>query len=226
MVAAALMTAPSPETGARKSGATRGRILDAAARTFRAKGYAGTTLNDIAAAAGMQAGSIYYHFASKEELLGEVLRIGIGRVFDAVRQSAAALAPDAPFEQRLCAAIGSHLAMLLKHGDYSSADIRIFGMVPDPVRRVHLRRRQAYGAWWRQLLAEGRERGAIRADLNPSLVRMLLLGAMNWSTEWYKPARGSIDAMAKTLCTLTLEGLLPRIPDLAPAGRGRRFRAG
>lgn len=207
---AASLTRPVPDAGARKSDATRRRILDAAAGTFRATGYAGTTLNDIAAAAGLQAGSIYYHFASKEELLSEVLSIGIGRVFDAVRKSDQALAAQAPFAERLCAAIRSHLAMLLKHGDYTSADIRIFGMVPDPVRRVHMRRREAYGAWWRELLEAGSAAGAIRADLDLSLVRMLLLGAMNWATEWFKPQRGSTDDIAKTLCVMILQGLQPQ----------------
>ena len=58
----------------------RTRILDEAARLFLARGYAETTLRDIADAAGVKAGSIYYHFDSKEELLGEVLDTGIERI--------------------------------------------------------------------------------------------------------------------------------------------------
>ena len=53
----------------RKADLTRQRILDAAAHTFLEKGYAATRLSDIATAAGMQAGSIYYHFDSKEQIM-------------------------------------------------------------------------------------------------------------------------------------------------------------
>ncbi|MEX1288680.1 MAG: helix-turn-helix domain-containing protein, partial [Acidimicrobiia bacterium] len=58
----------------------RTRILDEAARLFLAQGYAETTLRDIADAVGIKAGSIYYHFDSKERLLGEILDQGIDRI--------------------------------------------------------------------------------------------------------------------------------------------------
>jgi len=48
---------------------TRGRILDAATELFNERGYAGTSIRDIAERTGMTKGSLYYHFASKDELL-------------------------------------------------------------------------------------------------------------------------------------------------------------
>ena len=57
---------PEPQ---RKSDITRQAILDSAARAFRLSGYSGARLSDIAAGAGMQAGSLYYHFDSREALL-------------------------------------------------------------------------------------------------------------------------------------------------------------
>jgi len=99
------------------------RILDAAAQTFRRKGYAGTTLNEIAKVADMQAGSLFYHFASKDELLEEVLDIGMRRVHEAVEDSQARLADDVPHRERIRAAVEAHFATLLKHGDYTSANV-------------------------------------------------------------------------------------------------------
>jgi AcrR family transcriptional regulator len=63
-----------------RSKESRAQILAAAARLFREQGYAATTLRQIAAAAGIQAGSIYYHFASKDDILIEVLDAGIAAV--------------------------------------------------------------------------------------------------------------------------------------------------
>ncbi len=76
---------PNNEQKASKSQKTRERVLDAAAKIFRQKGYAATRLADIAAAADTQAGSLYYHFDSKEQLLDEVLERGHGRVAETRR---------------------------------------------------------------------------------------------------------------------------------------------
>ncbi|WP_164135302.1 helix-turn-helix domain-containing protein, partial [Stenotrophomonas maltophilia] len=82
----------------------RQQILDVAASLFRARGYTETSLRDIGAQVGMKAGSLYYHFASKEELAAEVLRIGVQRVHEAVVSAVAGLGPQAPMKARIEAA--------------------------------------------------------------------------------------------------------------------------
>lgn len=193
-----------------KSEATRRKILDAAARAFLQKGYEATTLQEIAEAASMQAGSLYYHFDSKEQLLEQVFDIGMRRVVEAVREAIEALPADAPFADRLSAGVAAHLEQLLGQGDYTSANIRIFGQAPPGVQARQLRLREAYGEWWRALLEDGRARGEVREDADPSLVRMLLFGAMNWAIEWYDPAQGPIAKIADEASALVLRGLLTR----------------
>ena len=70
-----------------KAEATRQQILLAAACLFREKGYKATTLRDVAEHAGMGAGSLYYHFDSKDAILREVLEVGIATIDEAVRLS-------------------------------------------------------------------------------------------------------------------------------------------
>src|SRR2546423_622671 len=67
------------EARTRKSEETRERLLDAAAKVFRDKGYAGARLSDIAELAEMHTPGVYYYFPSKEELVEEVLRVGVAR---------------------------------------------------------------------------------------------------------------------------------------------------
>src|SRR5882757_1287344 len=74
---------------------TRRQILNAAANLLRRNGYASTSLRDIAAATGMKAGSLYYHFASKEEIAETVMAEGIDLVRAAVKQALAARPADA-----------------------------------------------------------------------------------------------------------------------------------
>ena len=102
----------APNSTNNKSERTRQRILDAAARTFRDKGYAATTLNDIANAARLRAGSIYYHFESKEQILEEVFDIGIKRISDAVIRDVGALPDDAPPSEKIRVGMETHLRTL------------------------------------------------------------------------------------------------------------------
>jgi len=199
-----------------KSAATRRKILDAAARTFRDKGYAATTLNDIADAAEIRAASLYYYFRSKEDLLDAVFGIGMQRVVDAVRQRAAALPANASLADRIQAAIEAHLEMLLQQGDYTSANIRIFGQVPKSVQRRQLPLREDYADFWRELLDKAQKAGEIRTDIDLGVMRMLIFGALNWCTEWHDPRKGPVREIARQACLLVLDGIA------APAGGSRR----
>ena len=72
------------ETDGKRRDNRRGRILDAAAVEFARSGYSATSVRDIAAAAGILPGSMYYHFASKEDLLAAVHAAGIQRIKERV----------------------------------------------------------------------------------------------------------------------------------------------
>ena len=195
-----------------KSEATRERILDAAARTFREKGYAAARLVDIAALADTQAGSMYYHFDSKNQLLDEVLDRGIQRVSGAVRERVAALPAEASHRDRLLAAVSAHLDYILRFDDYASANIRLFGQVPVAIRRRHLRKHRAYAGYWRRLLEDAQAAGEIHRDADLSLARLSLFGMMNWSLEWYRPGRLSIAELAENMCHTVLDGIAPGPP--------------
>jgi TetR/AcrR family transcriptional regulator, cholesterol catabolism regulator len=100
-----------------KSSRTRRRILDAGAAALRRDGYAAVTLKDVAALAGLQAGSLYYHFGSKEEIVEEVLGLGVEGVARATREAVDALGPGADALARLRAAIAGHLRYVLAESD-------------------------------------------------------------------------------------------------------------
>ncbi|HYM31452.1 MAG TPA: TetR/AcrR family transcriptional regulator [Candidatus Cybelea sp.] len=201
---------PRAATARRKKDLTRERILHAAARVFRDRGYAATRLADVARAAGMQAGSLYYHFNSKEHLLSEVLETGIERVSQSVRAAIAAVPADRPWREQLEAAITAHVESLHRHEAFSSATFRNLGRVPKSIRERHMQRRRAYGLVWRDLLRDGRRKGAIRKDIDLTLAEMLLLGALNWSIEWFEPARKTISVLAVQAYLLLGEGMVDR----------------
>ncbi len=180
---------------------SRRLILDHAARLLRNGGYHRATLREIAEAVGIRKASLYYHFASKEEIVEEVVNDGVRFVHEAVVAALAETEGAAPRE-RLEAAIHAHLAALHGHGDYTSASIKVFtfgaGPVPESVRAV----RRAYEDVWRGLIAELQQAGALPAERAPDALRNFLLGALNGSTDWYRPERFRIDALAREFSEL------------------------
>lgn len=207
--------APADDRGRRrsKSAATRRRILDAAAQTFRAHGYAGARLADIAAAAGTKAGSLYYHFASRDALVEEVFVLGIDRVSSAVFERVGALPPDASVRDKLEAAIMSHVETTLEVEAYTSASLRILGQVPEAIRERHLQRQRAYGDFWRGLLREAEAEGVLRPGFDLSVARMLVLGMLNWTPEWYRSGGATPEAVARQAAAIALDGLLEPSED-------------
>lgn len=190
--------------------ATRQRVLLEAARLFRHHGYAATTLREVADASNIKAGSIYYHFESKEQILGEVLDKGIQVVSDAVHERVEALSKTASARDRLSAAIEGHLWGLLHHGDFTSANIRIYGQVPTAAKTRHRLVRRAYADYWDGLLDDALARGELRPDANPTVIRLFVIGALNWTVEWYNPQKGSFQDFVKQVSAIVFDGTFRR----------------
>jgi AcrR family transcriptional regulator len=207
----ATKTRDKPETVEADS-ATRERILLEAARLFRHHGYAATTLREVADAAGIKAGSIYYHFESKDQILGEVLDKGILAVIDAVQKRINALPTKATARQRVAAAIEGHLWGLLHHGDFTSANIRVYGQIPPAAKNRHRKIRREYADYWDRLLEDALQRGELRPDTSTAIVRLFVIGALNWTVEWYNPQKGSFQDFVKQITAIVFDGTFLREP--------------
>lgn len=193
-----------------RGGGTRRLILDQAARLLRTNGYASTSLRDIAAATGMKAGSLYYHFESKEALAETVMVEGIEIVRAAVQQALAAQPSDSDPLQDIEVAIRAHLRALRDSGDYASANIRCFAHVPPEMRRRLRKVRQGYEADWRKLLARARQSGALIADIDDDALRYGLFGVMNWTLEWLRPGGPAPDALGAMFFRIMFHGVARR----------------
>jgi AcrR family transcriptional regulator len=171
------------------------QILDQAARLFRAQGFQGTSVRDIVRAVDMLPGSLYYHFATKEDLLAEVYAEGVRRISARVR---AAIAGKRDPWQRLEAACVAHLEAILEDDDYAQVVIRVRPSdVPAASPRL-IALRDEYEALFARLVHElPLPRGVDRRTL-----RLMLLGALNWSQTWYRPGRDSPKTIARRFVLL------------------------
>lgn len=200
------VTAESPEAAAAEAGPQGGRprgrrkksdlkrraIIEAAARVFKNKGYAEATLSEIGRKAGTFAGSIYYHFSSKEELVEEVLNMGTTDVSEVVAQVVQALPPNISHRAKIRAAYKAHLNQMLLKDDFIVAYWRIINQVPAEVRSRHLRKPREYGAYWKKLIDDAVDAGEIRPEVHRTLFRMVLIGTTIYALDWYNP-RGGLD---------------------------------
>ena len=195
------------DPAATKATVSSKRVLDAAARLFRDRGYVATTMRDIARQAGMKAGSIYYHYSSKEKLLDAVLDRGTAGVFSGVREAVERLPPKATHREKLHTAITAHLHSIVKFGDYTLVSRRILGQIPTAIRKKNLKLRESYGRFWRDLFESARLDGAFRDDADISMNRMFVISIINGTIEWYDPAKRPLDDVATEITRLLFDGL-------------------
>lgn len=166
-------------------------LLDAAARLFADKGYVATSMRDIAQDCGMLPGSLYYHFAAKEDLLVAVYERGVQELLANVRT---AIAKESEPWSRLQAACTAHLQTVLRRSDYAQVLIRV---LPDDVAPAAARLAELRDEYEKQFatlvgalpLADGVDRKALR---------LMLIGALNWSRFWFtSPGRDTPRSLAR-----------------------------
>lgn len=189
---------------------SRQRILDVGAQLFLERGYADTTLRMIGSEVGMRAASIYYHFPSKDQLLTEILERGITAIAAAFDEAVSGTpAPDV-----FAAAVHAHLTALFAEGPYTAAHVTVFRRAPDSVRKAIVPLRDAYEVRWDDLLRRLHREDLLRRDLDLGLVRLTLLGSMNSTLEWFRPAGNqSIDGLASVITTQFWSGLAAHTRD-------------
>lgn len=162
----------------------RDRLLAAAARLFRQRGYAATTVREIGAEVGILSGSLFHHVRSKEEILFAVME----RVITAMLADLSAELARAPdTEARLHALIAVELTYL--HGPAADATAVLFHewrALSAERQAVLLDGRSAYFALWDRVLAEA------GTPLDPAVLRQFLHGALAWTSFWYRP-EGALD---------------------------------
>ncbi|MDB5714826.1 MAG: transcriptional regulator, TetR family [Sphingomonadales bacterium] len=212
-----------------KAALKRQRIIDAAAAVFRRRGYAQATLSEIATEAGTQAGSLYYYFDSREQLVEEVLTYSMLRLRARVSTAVAQLPPEADALDRLVTVIRTQVLCVLNRDDYEIAYQKIHDQVTDDMRDRIAHEARAFARYWTTILEAAMQEGFLRPDLDLRLTRLLLIGSISWMADWYKndgPARP--DEIADAVLRLFFNGvavdrdaIVGRIAPPKPAARRR-----
>lgn len=175
----------------RDDGNRRLELLRVAAKLFRRKGFNATSTRDIAAAAGMQSGSPFYHFKSKGALLCAVMEEGMRSAIERQQQALAraeAATPDVAGQLRIL--IRNHFDILLGPGSDFIPVMLYEARSIAPRQRLLLAELQSqYEAPWMPVLEALHASGQLKADVK--LARLLIFGALNWSAQWFDRRKGA-----------------------------------
>ncbi|SEJ65578.1 TetR/AcrR family transcriptional regulator [Achromobacter sp. NFACC18-2] len=189
----------------------RRELVLAAGRLFSRHGYERTTVRELAKAVGLQSGSLFHHFRSKEEILVAVMNNGIQEVIDLGEKALACYGVPA---DRLAALFRVHMWSMLHGagGDAMNALVYEWRSLSAPSQAAVKVLSDRYEAMWQSVVAGAVEAGLLRGDAR--IIKRCVLGAMNLTVQWYKP--GGRLAPAEFIDAM-LQASLPALP----AGAGK-----
>jgi AcrR family transcriptional regulator len=191
------------------------------------KGYPGASTQDIADRLGIRQGSLYYYFASKEAALAAVCQRGVEEFVEQLRRIVGG--PDS-FADKLRAVIASHLSPLRSRpkADWVKVFLRHRHDLPDGPRQLVAGLALSYERLIERLFAEGIASRALRADLDPRLATLALLGLCNSVVGARRtPGPAKIDAIIEAYGRILVDGVAaaaPGQPTIVPLPSNTRAR--
>jgi AcrR family transcriptional regulator len=187
----------------------RQAIEDVASDLFRERGYAATSIRDIARALSVQGASLYAHVTSKEDVLWAIVDRAASRfetAADRAEREAEQRRPGDPAEA-LAALVRAHVGVLMSDIDEAGVFVSEWRALSADRRATILDRRDAYERRFRRQIEAGVAVGAFLLT-EPSIAAATLLSALNGVAAWYDPAgRLAADRIADHLVELVLRML-------------------
>ena len=181
-----------------KGGRTRKRLLDATAAEVARCGVAGTSINAIAAAAGLKTGSIYFHFESKDRLVEAMLEEGLLASIAYLDAALAAVPDQADAAARLGAAIRAHATAVHELSNYTVA-VLAPNFPSDSAGAAARKLRRSYVSRWTELVRHAQSAGVLAPQPDARQLRDLIFGALNAVSLAGRPSDDTADALQALL---------------------------
>lgn len=195
-----------PATPARKRGRPGhdlSTVLAASVEVFNERGYDGTSMEDLSARLGIGKSSIYHHVESKQALLGLALDRALAGLEEAAEQVKALRGPAV---ERLEVLLRRSVGVLVAELPYVTLLLRVRGN--SEVERQALTRRRRIDRLAAELVQEAVDDGALRPDIDPTVIARLLFGMVNSLTEWLKPgSKHAQDELGDAVVAVIFDGL-------------------
>ena len=180
------------------------QIYSTASSLFSERGYPATTVRDIARELNMQAGSLYAHIDSKEDVLWEIVNQAAER-FLAFAEPI--VASDLSPAGKLRALVRSHVHQVAANLDEATIFLHEWKFLGEDRRASVTERRRRYEALYRHVVEQGIEQGDF-TPTDPKMTTLMILSSVNWMPQWYNPNGPlSPDEIADSFTNLVLSGI-------------------
>jgi AcrR family transcriptional regulator len=190
--------------------AKRAEMVRVAAEVFYEKGYASATLNDVAAKVGTDRASLYYYFASKEELFKEVVT---GPVVANLQRAEAIVARDISPREKIQQLITVLIESQVEHYPdthvYMQEDMHRAGSQNSEWAKTMAGHTHRMERLFIDTIAAGVEDGTFRDDLSNTLIANSLFGMTQWTHRWWVPESSRYDAadLIRVFSSVFLDGI-------------------
>jgi TetR/AcrR family transcriptional regulator, cholesterol catabolism regulator len=182
-------------------------VLDVAARLFHERGYADTSVQDIADELGILKGSLYHYIEVKEDLLFRLLE-QLHDDTQALMEEVAATQGLTPLEQ-LVLYVRAQLQFDLENLPRVAVYYNDYERLSPARRAVIVARRRLHERWVSDVIERAQADGEADPELDAPLLSNFIHGAVIWTYRWYKPrGRVSRDKIADTCAAFVLRGVV------------------
>ena len=182
------------------------KLLDVAVTVFTERGYDGTSMEQLAQAAGITKSSFYHHVQGKEELLRRSLSRALDGLFAILEEPGSR---EGRAIDRLEHVMRGTIDLLVNELPHVTLLLRVRGNTE--VERHALDRRREFQRAVTKVVEEAEQEGDIAVGEDKALVARLLFGMINSVTEWYRPG-GDLSgvALADIVVSIAMHGLRAR----------------
>ena len=182
----------------------KAKIKSVSIDLFFRKGYFATSISDIAKGSGIQKASIYYHYASKEDLLFHILWSTMDDLTTYMKKR---LQKTAGIEQKIRAAVQGHVRFHLKRQKENFiANSELRGLTAEHFRTI-VKMRDEYELIFQDLIRQGADSGVF-ADGDVKILSYAILTLCTAGASWFKPGgRLTVDEIADIYENFIISGL-------------------
>ncbi|MFZ1705630.1 MAG: TetR/AcrR family transcriptional regulator [Saprospiraceae bacterium] len=160
-------------------------ILEVSARLFKEKGYASTTMREIAENVGIEAASIYHHFKGKDELLHEIcFKVARDYTTKMVNIESTYISPI----DKLTTLIRFHIQIVFDNVNGISVTNNEWRHLLEPGLSEFKKARQTYENQLGQIINEGIKLGVLK-EVDSTVALYTILSSIRWVEAWYKPEK-------------------------------------
>ncbi len=183
------------------------QILTAATRLFHERGYHATSVRDIADAVGIQGGSLYAHFESKDDVLWDIVNLSADAFFAALDP---VIRSNRDTNAKLRDAIIAHIGVITRDLDAAAVYTTEWRHLATERRTEFSARRDAYESLFRDLVRVGIREGFL-SPVDEAYGTLFILSALNYVYLWFRPeGRMSSEAVARMMADFIFDGLRRR----------------